>query len=91
MAAKAEIEDEFVDYVARFNSDKWAKIQKAMEAKGTTEKYPSLFLQKKAEEISTAEVNANEDEEVDDAQNGEEEDDDDAEMGDADEAKEEAT
>ena len=82
LSAKAEIELEFTEYIAKFNQDKWAKVQKAMEAKGTTDKYPSLFLQKKFEELSAAGVVASaaaddtemaEGESAEEEENGEEE------------------
>ena len=53
LAAHTEISAEIEVAIARLQGEKWAKIQKTMEDKGTMEKYPSLFLQKKYEELST--------------------------------------
>jgi hypothetical protein len=54
LSAKASIDTEYAEYIAKFASEKWAKVQKAMEAQGTTNKYPSGFLQKEFQKLEAA-------------------------------------
>ena len=49
--AYAEINSEIESTIARLQAQKWARIQELMRIKGSKEKYPSAFLQKKYEEL----------------------------------------
>lgn len=51
-------------HVAKLRGEIWSKVQKLMEEKGTTEKYPTPFLVKKYEELSAKPAVTSDDDET---------------------------
>ena len=76
------MEAEIEAHVAKLRADTWSKVQKLMEDKGTTEKYPTPFLVKKHEELSAKPAISSDDEAKDDNKEDDSEDGKDVKMED---------